>query len=122
VYILSLLPLTSTFPIEEQVAPRKALQSFAIQQVPNPNWTGLDYTGPAALARTFYKYNVQPNPAAAAAVNGTGSVTATPFPSEYDREYISPVSLGTPAQILNLDFDTGSSDLYFLLCLSSPTH
>jgi hypothetical protein len=111
--ILSLLPLITSAPIEELLDSRKALQSFAITQVPNPNWTGTKGLGPAALLRTYYKYGAQPPSAARKAVdNSSGTVTASPYPSEYDREYLSPVSLGTPAQILDLDFDTGSSDLY----------
>ena len=38
-----------------------------------------------------------------------------PVPAEdqqYDTEYLSPVTIGTPGTIFNLDFDTGSSDLW----------
>lgn len=43
-----------------------------------------------------------------AATNGTGVVTATP--EQGDIEYLSPVTIG--GQTLNLDFDSGSSDLW----------
>lgn len=46
--------------------------------------------------------------ATAAATNGTGSVTATPEAN--DVEYLAPVTIG--GQTLNLDFDSGSSDLW----------
>lgn len=40
----------------------------------------------------------------------TGSAVTTP--ETYDVEYLTPVQFGTPAQTLNLDLDTGSSDLW----------
>ncbi|KAI8631248.1 acid protease [Xylariaceae sp. FL1651] len=46
--------------------------------------------------------------AATANTNGTGLVVNTPQPE--DVEYLSPVNIG--GQIMNLDFDTGSSDLW----------
>ncbi|KAI1643090.1 acid protease [Daldinia loculata] len=46
--------------------------------------------------------------AAGSAANGTGLVTTTPEAN--DVEYLSPVTIG--GQTLNLDFDSGSSDLW----------
>ena len=43
-----------------------------------------------------------------AATNGTGVVTATP--EQGDVEYLSPVNIG--GQTMNMDFDSGSSDLW----------
>jgi hypothetical protein len=74
--------------------------------------------GPAAgvnaLAAAFRKYNFD-MPAAmtttanSKAVTGqTGNVNAQP--EQNAAEYLSPVTIG--GQTLNLDFDTGSSDLY----------
>lgn len=65
-------------------------------------------SGPSAMARTYAKFGKAiPAVIAAAAANNDGTVTATP--EEYDAEYLCPVSVG--GTTLNLDFDTGSSDL-----------
>lgn len=40
----------------------------------------------------------------------SGDVPATDI--QHDSEYLCPVSIGTPAQTLMLDFDTGSADLW----------
>lgn len=65
-------------------------------------------SGPAALAATYAKYHkTAPADVKAAAANNDGTVAANP--TSYDSEYLCPVSIG--GEILNLDFDTGSSDL-----------
>ncbi|KAI4164493.1 MAG: hypothetical protein LQ342_001806 [Letrouitia transgressa] len=66
-------------------------------------------SGPAALLSTYGKYNATPpEDVVKAAVANDGTVTTTP--EQYDSEYLTPVTIG--GQTLNLDFDTGSSDLW----------
>ncbi|KAI1420479.1 aspartic peptidase domain-containing protein [Xylaria sp. FL1777] len=60
---------------------------------------------PEGLAKTVAKYN-----AAKKAKRDSGSAKTTP--EQYDIQYLTPVDIGTPAQTLNLDFDSGSSDLW----------
>ncbi|RMZ82955.1 hypothetical protein DV737_g1754, partial [Chaetothyriales sp. CBS 132003] len=66
--------------------------------------------GVVALAQVYNKYNkaVPEHVATAAASASSGEATATP--EEYDEEYLVSVSVG--GQDLNLDFDTGSADLW----------
>jgi aspergillopepsin I len=87
--------------------------TLSLTQVRNPNFTR---KGPIQLAKIYRKYGV-PLPddlkAAVARILGkrsTGNAVTTP--EEHDVEYLTPVSIGTPEQLLNLDFDTGSSDLW----------
>lgn len=98
--------------------------TFGVTQVLNPNHVP---NGALAYAKTLRKYGAPiPDSLRAAvlrAANTTGlsrhrrqtggeesTDTATPE-GAYDVEYLSPVSIGTPAQQVNLDFDTGSADL-----------
>lgn len=67
------------------------------------------YQAPAVQLRKVYqKYNVAVPEDVAKAASGDGSVAATP--EQGDVEYLSPVEIG--GQTVNLDFDTGSADLY----------
>ena len=62
------------------------------------------------LIAVYNKYgSTAPAGLQAAAANGTGSATTTPVPADFDREYLTPVTIGSST--LNLDFDTGSADL-----------
>lgn len=89
--------------------------SFSTTQVRNTKHVK---NGPLALAKAYRKFKIPlPEELQAAVANTTGAVkratgSATTTPTQYDSEYLTPVSIGTPAQVLNLDFDTGSSDLW----------
>ncbi|KAK4236962.1 aspartic peptidase domain-containing protein [Achaetomium macrosporum] len=97
----------------------RAAGGFSIQQVHNPSYTR---HGPTELFKAYRKHggtisdslhaavHNSTRVAAAAAASGTGSAATTP--QDGDVEFLTPVSIGTPAQVLNLDFDTGSSDLW----------
>ena len=61
--------------------------------------------GPAALTRAYSKYGVGVSSALA---RGAGRASATPDTG--DQEYFVPVTIG--GQHFELDFDTGSSDMY----------
>ncbi|UNI22947.1 hypothetical protein JDV02_008790 [Purpureocillium takamizusanense] len=95
--------------------------SFEIKRSVNENFAGRN--GPLALARAYNKYGIPVSEALLKAIETThaahngqntrrssGSVTA--IPDKDDLEYLVPVQVGTPAQTLKLDFDTGSSDLW----------
>jgi len=86
--------------------------AFTVEQVKNPNFT-VPAPGAIQVARAHAKYNPNGVPAdiAAAAAAAAGSVSATPG-DQYDSEYVSPVKIGS--QTFQLDFDTGSSDLWVL--------
>lgn len=89
-------------------------KDFTVTQVRNTHHVR---NGAAALAKAYRKYGAPVPEYLAAAVNQTYTKRATTgsavtTPEEYDTEYLTPVSIGTPAQTLNLDFDTGSSDLW----------
>jgi hypothetical protein len=78
--------------------------SFSVTQKPNPKFVR---NGPAAYAKAFKKFNKPIPYNLVVAAGNDGSVTATPDTN--DSEYVCPVSID--GQTLNLDFDTGSSDL-----------
>lgn len=79
------------------------------------------YKHPAlAMAKAIKKFNatmpdhiaaiVQKHNAALTSRATSGSAVATP--ETFDEAYITNIAVGTPAQTLPMDFDTGSSDLW----------
>jgi aspergillopepsin I len=109
----AIIPITSAAPTE---GPK--VKDFTVKQVHNPHYVR---NGAAALAKAYRKYGTPLPDSLTAALNHTRtqahakratSGSAVTTPEDYDVEYLTPVSIGTPAQTLNLDFDTGSSDLW----------
>ncbi|KAH6656130.1 secreted aspartic proteinase precursor [Truncatella angustata] len=91
--------------------------SFTVDTYPNPNHAA---HGPTAMYKAFLKYGKTPPPELVKTVKDyrasrkvkrvSGSATTTP--EDQDEAWLTPVQIGTPAQTLNLDFDSGSSDLW----------
>lgn len=91
--------------------------SFTVDTFPNPRHVP---HGPTAMYRAYLKYGKTPPPELVKTVNDyraqrkakrvSGSAVTTP--EDQDEAWLTPVQIGTPAQTLNLDFDSGSSDLW----------
>jgi hypothetical protein len=89
-------------PERDVLAPRQAL---TIEQVKNTKFVK---NGKKALLKAYAKYGIAPKKNTLGLhEDANGSVVATP--EDYDSEYLCPVSID--GQTLNLDFDSGSSDL-----------
>lgn len=99
--LAGLAGLAIASPIENEK--RTAATSFVVSQVAG---TPVLKTGPIALSKALAKFNGTV-PARVATAVRSGAVTASP--EQYDSEYLCPVNVG--GTVLNLDFDTGSSDL-----------
>lgn len=99
--------------------------TMSVKQVRNPLFRQRHkaHHGSAELAKTYMKFG-KPMPEGLSkildlfnldlgkrVINGTrGSAVASP--EENDIQYLTPVQIGTPPQTLNLNFDSGSSDLW----------
>ncbi|KAL8784261.1 MAG: hypothetical protein Q9213_004083 [Squamulea squamosa] len=96
----ALFPFAAASPIEPRAG------NFIVHQtIPKP----FKKSGPAALLSTYGKLNASaPEDVIKAAATNDGTVSANS--AQYDSAYLVPVTIG--GQTLNLDFDTGSSDLW----------
>jgi aspergillopepsin I len=111
--IISIVALGATIaraaPVADPAAGFVGNSRFSVPAVHNPNYVR---NGTKALLKAYAKYNIKPTrevPDAfteALARRQDGSVTAVPNDGS---EYLVPVTIG--GEPLNLDFDTGSSDL-----------
>ncbi|KAK3356762.1 aspartic peptidase domain-containing protein [Lasiosphaeria hispida] len=111
----ALPPKVGTTVIDPNFGPGKV----SLKQLRNPNYR---FSGPVSIYKTYLKYGVAiPDELAKTVASilgeaevkrrGTGSAGAIPI-DDSDTAYITPVTIGTPPQTLNLDFDTGSSDFW----------
>ncbi|KAK9444717.1 secreted aspartic proteinase precursor [Metarhizium brunneum] len=109
VSIIAASSLAASVPAES--SPSAHNGRFSVTAKHNVN---LKRNGPLALAKAYNKFNKRIPQDIANAVSriqqrrATGSVINTP--EDLDRAYLAPVQIGTPAQTLNLVFDTASGD------------
>jgi hypothetical protein len=98
-------PAPATVPISGLVGSSR----FTVPAIHNPNYVR---NGTAAMLKAYAKYNLKPTREMPTAFTESlrrrqdGSVPAIPNDGS---EYLVPVTIG--GEPLNLDFDTGSSDL-----------
>lgn len=106
--------------VQSRPTPQNRIQkrSFTHRVRRYVNTYGLS-AGADAMAKAYRKYGFQldsvPAVSNAAATGETGQVTAAPL--QNGAEYIEQISIG--GQMLNMAFDTGSSDLYVFWFVST---
>ncbi|KAK6509663.1 Type I transmembrane sorting receptor [Arthrobotrys musiformis] len=95
---------------------RKGEGEFGVKAIPNPTYKP---NGKRALHKVLSKYNFEiPSGLRDIVRRDDGTVEARP--GEYDIQYVCPVTIGG-SQKLNLNFDTGSSDLWVFSNLMPKT-
>lgn len=89
-------------------APVTSKTGFSVKQVAVAKNATL--SGPAAYRKALSKFHADVPNHVMTASDQQGSVTATPGAN--DEEYLCEVQIGSDGQTFNLDFDTGSADLW----------
>lgn len=95
---------TLSVPVRRNTATTRSHPAMALAKV----YTKYGKEMPARLQTIVDRHRA--TVAATKRSTSEGSVTNTP--AEYDTEYLANIQIGTPAQTLPMDFDTGSSDLW----------
>lgn len=140
---MAMVDVATAFPTIPPRVPVPVSGTISLKQVRNVRTQGKAKNGPAQLVRAYLKYGAAVPEDLSSAVSRirnkiisdlqsvrlpslpikdkrtTGSAPATP--EEYDVEYLTPVQIGTPPQTLNLDFDTGSADLWVYSSATPPS-
>jgi hypothetical protein len=89
----------------------KAGAKFTLSQFENPSYVR---SAPHEMAHTHKKHGkvVPTRVVHALSRRASESGAASALPQPYDSQYLVNVSIGTPAQVVPLDIDTGSADLW----------
>ncbi|KAF9170916.1 hypothetical protein BGX21_008267 [Mortierella sp. AD011] len=102
---VAVLAITEANPINRR--PRPNSNGHEVQLTRNPNFKHNTKAQINKLNKRYPGLKIL----ATATSGSTGSVPLTDV--DPDLEYYGSVSVGTPAQVFKLDFDTGSSDIWF---------
>lgn len=96
------------------ISSSQAITRIALRKMPSVRETlrGMGVTPAEVFAELSLKEAVNPHPS-----NGT-----TPLTNYYDTQYFGEISIGSPPQIFNVVFDTGSSNLWVPSYSCSPLY
>lgn len=100
------IALASLASLAAAVPTNNVASKFSVNQVSRPATKTTNFAASYGRALSKYGAGVPSHVEAAAAASGSAVTT----PESNDVEYLTPVSIG--GTTLNLDFDTGSADLY----------